>query len=275
MVDINLVALDGSVTAQKASNLAIQIARIEHQKISGLYIVDEALVLNTYTNYKEELGRYDLPSSRAELIKWFEAVGNEALDQLEQLCVRASIPVTTQLLFGGVPELVLENASQAQMLTLGRRGRRHEKNSEHLGSYFRQIAYHSPIPILAGGDIDRPIKHLFLLHDGSPGFDLVLDWTVRLQHHLSAKVYVAVMDQGDQDQIPPDIVDQMVQHELIDFYHQPLREESIHGVIEAILASETDLILVGGYHHPEILEWLVGSKNDQILRQSQLPVLIA
>jgi nucleotide-binding universal stress UspA family protein len=274
-MDQNLVVLDGSTTAQNAARLAVQIAKVEHQKILGLYVVDETLVLDTFASYQKELGRNDRPDSRAELTEWFEAIGDIALDQLKQLGDREDVPVETQLLFGGVPELILESVANAQMLTLGRRGRGHATDPGHLGSYFRQIAHHTQVPILVGGDIYRPIKHLFTLNDGSPGFDRALEWTVRLQRHLSTNVNVAVMDLEDPNQIPPDIQEQMLQHGLVNFHHRPLREESISAVLEEVLASGTDLILCGGYRHPEILEWLVGGRTDQLLRQSQLPVLIA
>jgi nucleotide-binding universal stress UspA family protein len=274
-VDQNLVVFDGSLTAQNAAQLAIQIALVEQQKILGLYIVDETLVLDPYGSYQEELGRNDQPNSREQLTEWFEEVGSIFLDQLKQLCDQAAIPVETQILFGGVPELILDNAAGAQVLSLGRRGRGHSSDPEHLGSNFRQIAHHTHIPLFVGGDIYRPVNHLFLLYDGSPHFDWALDWTVRLQHDLSAAVTVAAMDQVDPNKISTEIREQMLQHGLIDYHHRPLRDESIAGILEAIMEFETDLILIGGYHHPEILEWLAGGSIDQILRQSQLPVLIA
>jgi nucleotide-binding universal stress UspA family protein len=46
-------------------------------------------------------------------------------------------------------------------------------------------------------------------------------------------------------------------------------------LLETIIGSGADLLLIGGYHHPELLEWLSGCRIDQILRKTQLPVLIA
>ena len=274
-VDQNLVVLDGSFTAQNAARLAVQIASVEQQTIKGLYIVDESLVLDPYATYREELGRNDLPYSREQRTEWFEEVGSIILNQLEQLCVENGIPVETQILFGGVPELILDNTVRAQMLSLGRRGKRHASAPEQLGSNFRHIAHHAPIPLLVGGEIYGPVNHLFLLYDGSPHFDLALDWAVRLQHSLSADVTVSAMDQADPKGFSTEIGEQISQHGLIDYHQRSLHDESIPGILEVIKECETDLILIGGYHHPEILEWLVGGSLDQILRQSQLPVLIA
>ena len=274
-MDQNLVVLDGSVTALNAAHLAIQIARVERQKILGLYIVDETLVLDPYASYQKELGRDEGPSSRAELIEWFEAIGTIALDQLKQLCDQGNVPVETQILFGGVQELILDHAAKAQMLTLGRRGKGHDSDPGHLGRNFRHIAHHAHIPLLVGGDIFRPIKHLLLLHDTSPRFDLALDWTARLHKNFSTDVNVAAIDQAETNTISQDIQERLFQRGLVDYHHIPLKEENGSGVLDVIVESKADLILVGGYRHPEILEWLVGGRTDQILRQIQLPVLIA
>lgn len=274
-MDLNLVVVDGSAVANKAARLAVQIAQLEHHRLLGLYIVDEALVLDSYANYHKELGSNDQPDSRAELIEWFEAVGHNALEQLRQSCERADIPVETQILFGGVPELILDHAIKAQLLTLGRRGRGHASNPSHLGSYFCHIAHHARIPLLVGGDIAAPITNLLLLCDGNPHLGNALDWTVKLQHDFAAIVNVTIMDRNNSESISQDMKEQMLKHGLIDYHFVPLHQENINGVMEAIVQSEADLLLVGGYRHPEILEWLVGGRIDQILRKTPLPVLIA
>jgi nucleotide-binding universal stress UspA family protein len=274
-VDQNLVLVDGSVSAQNAAHLAVRIAKSERQWIQGLYIIDETLVYDTYANYQKELGGDDQPDSRAELSEWFEAVGRSALDQLEELCVQADIPIKTQILLGGVPDLILDHSARAQMLTLGRRGRGHAVDPEYLGSNFRHIAHHARIPLLVGGDVDRPINHLFLLNEGGSQFDRALDWTVRLHNDLRADVDVAVVDQSDPNTIPQDIEEQMAKRGLTDYHHLPILQDDISGLLETIIGSGADLLLIGGYHHPELLEWLSGCRIDQILRKTQLPVLIA
>jgi len=58
------------------------------------------------------------PTSRAELMSWFETQGRAALHWLETECTDAGVPLSTKLLAGGVSELVLRDAAQAQLLPL-------------------------------------------------------------------------------------------------------------------------------------------------------------
>ena len=275
-MDVNLVVLDGSQTAQNAADLAVKLARAAQQKLFGLYVVDASLVLDPYASYQTELGRSDQAGSRTELTEWFEALGNRVLQEFVQMCAEAGILVETQIVFGGVSEIILERAANVQMLTLGRRGREQEQAPEpgNLGENFRHIAHHARIPLLVGGEIDNPIQHLLLLHDGSPNFGLALDWTVKLQRSLAAEVSVAVMDPGDSKSIEAEIQEQLAQHELSGYQLKLFLQDDISSVLSWADQSSADLLLVGSYHHPEILEWLVGGSIDRILRESHRPVLI-
>ena len=86
-----LVADDHSVEARAAANAAFQIARNLKLTIQGLYVIDEGLALDTYANYHAELpdlsftpnGNVREPTSRAELMSWFETQGRVALRWLE------------------------------------------------------------------------------------------------------------------------------------------------------------------------------------------------
>jgi len=50
MSDTVLVRLDGSLPAQTAAGVVIQLAQTPHLAICGLCVVDERLVLNIYAN---------------------------------------------------------------------------------------------------------------------------------------------------------------------------------------------------------------------------------
>jgi hypothetical protein len=105
-----LVADDHSLEARAAANAAFQIARNIKLTIRGLYVIDEGLALDTYANYHSELpdlsftpnGNVREPTSRAELMSWFETQGRVALHWLETACADAGVPLSTKLMAGGV-----------------------------------------------------------------------------------------------------------------------------------------------------------------------------
>jgi nucleotide-binding universal stress UspA family protein len=275
--NIILVAQDGSPAAQAAASVAIQIAQSRNLAIRGLYVVDEALVLDTYADYQAELGDIEKPTSRDDLVARFRERGETALQLLAARCQAAGVPVTTEIEFGGVLELLLQEAAQVELLALGRRGHRHAADPGHLGSHFRTIAHHIRQPLLVGGDEQRPIQHLLLAYDGSQSAQRALDWSSLLQQTLSAKVLVlAVQESGDTPgQWGMDMEAQVAQSGLTHYEFLTRLGQPATEIVAVAAENQVDLIVMGRYHHIALLEWLAGSTVDQVLRNTGLPVLVA
>jgi nucleotide-binding universal stress UspA family protein len=274
--NIILVAQDGSPVAQVTASAAIQIAQSLNSMVHGLYVVDETLILDSYADYHAELGSADEPSSRTELITRFEKQGDAALHRLEARCQAADVPVTTNLLAGGVPELVLEEATQARLLAIGRRGQGHADNPSHLGRNFRAIAHHVHCPILVGGDEQRPIQHLLLAYNDSENAQRALVWASILQRTLPAKVTVlAVQESADTShQWVTDMDTRVAQSGLAPYDFITRTGQPATEIAAAAEEDLVDLIVMGRYRHTAAVEWLLGSTVDRVLRDTSLCVLI-
>jgi nucleotide-binding universal stress UspA family protein len=275
--DIILVAQDGSPVAQASASAAIQIAQSQNLMVHGLYVVDETLILDSYADYHAELGSADEPSSRTELITWFEKQGDAALHWLEARCQAADVPVTTNLLAGGVPELVLQEATQARLLAIGRRGHGHADDPSHLGRNFRAIAHHAHCPILVGGDEQQPIQHLLLAYNGSENAQRALGWASILQRTLPAKVTVlAVQESADTShQWVTDMDTRVAQTGLTSYDFITRMGQPATEIAAAAEENLVGLIVMGRYRHTAAVEWLLGSTVDRVLRDTPLPVLVA
>jgi len=282
-----LVAEDYSTEARAAADAALQIARNQNLAIQGLYVVDEGLALDTYANYHAELpllsrtsdGERREPNSRAELLRWFETQAEIAFNWLQTAGAEAGVPVTTKLLAGGVPEMVIRSAAQAQMLALGRRGHVHKDDSKSLGHNFLKIAHQVHLPMLVGGVTTPGLHRLLLAYHGLAHADEALAWTARLQRGLAAEVIVLSVCEDAQSCLSGISLEEIktrLAHSDLDAY----RFLTGHGrpstaVAAAAAANNVDLIILGRYRHGALVEWLVGSTVDRLLRATSLPLLIA
>jgi nucleotide-binding universal stress UspA family protein len=268
-----LVAQDGSTSALAAAHIAIQIAQSQDLSVHGLYVVDETLALDTYADYRNELESNGEMTSRAELLTWFEEEGDAALQMLEVRCQAAGVPVTAELLAGGVPELVLRASKQARLLAIGRRGHGHEGDTHHLGRSFRTIAHHAHLPLIIGGDEARTVRRLLLAYDGTKHAQPALAWASLLQRTLPAEVMVvAVQENGLQSTSEwlGEARAQLAGCQCLHRLGQPASE-----IVAAADETQADLIVMGRYRHTVLLEWLLGSTVDRVLRGTQVPVLMA
>ena len=268
-----VIAQDGSPAALAAAGIAIQIAQSQDLSVHGLYVVHETLALDTYADYGRELESDGEPASRAELLTWLEEQGDIALQMLEVRCQAASVPVTADLIAGGVPEMVLRQSEQARLLAIGRRGHGHEGDPDYLGGSFRAIAHHVHLPLVIGGDEQRTVRRLLLAYDGTKDAQLALAWASLLQPTLPAEVVVvAVQENGLQstsawlDEARARLSGCQCLHRL----GQPASE-----IVAAAEENQVDLIVMGRYRHTALLEWIMGSTVDRVLRGTQLPVLMA
>lgn len=267
-----LVAQDGSPAALAAASIAIQIAQSQDLSVHGLYVVDEALALDTYADLRHELGNDREPGSRTELLTWFEEQGDAALQLLEAHCQAADVPVTTELLVGGVPEIVLRESEQVRLLAIGRRGHSHESDPHHLGQNFWAIAHQTRLPLVIGGDEERTVRRLLLAYDGSEHARSALAWASLLQRTLPAEVVaVAVQENGRQStkEWLAEAREQLAGCQCLNRLGQPASN-----IVTVAEETQADLIVMGRYRHTALLEWLIGSTVDRVLRGTQLPVLM-
>lgn len=268
-----VVAQDGSPAARAAAGIAIQIARSQDWSVHGLYVVDETLALNTYADFRSELESGREPASRAELLSWFEAQGEVALELLEARCRAAGVPVSTEILAGGVPQMVLREAEGARLLAVGRRGRGHQEDSHHLGQSFRTIAHHARLPMVVGGDEEPAVRRVLLAYNGSEHARDALGWASILQRAFPAQVFVVAVQEERQQTTGEWLAE--AQAQLVECRCLPRQGQPAGEIVKSARENEADLIVMGRYRHAAPLEWLAASTVDRVLRSTPLPVLMA
>ena len=273
-----LIALDGSPASQAAARVAVQIAGGQHLSAYGIYVADLMTLLGgNFGDYHAELGNFWEPHSEPEAIELFERHGRMALRSLKEICLHEKVPVQTDIIFGGVPEQILSRAEHVRLVSLGRRGFRHASEPQHLGSNFRYIVHHVHRPIITAGDFALPIHHILLACNGNRRADDLLSWASHLQHATGCKITALnVSENGDlpaSNQLS--ILDHLDQHGLI-YDRLVIRTgEPADEIVAVAEEFEVQLILMGGYQHGALLESLLGSTIDTVLRHTPLPVFIA
>ncbi len=275
-LDSILVALDGSRPAQTAAALAIQIAKQENLLIHGLSVVDELLVMEPDTGLEKEVSSQPsqllTSNERARLL---EGEGDAALCWLEDCCQVAGVPVQADLMFGGLPDLIIDKAHSARLLALGRRGRSHPHDDARLGDHFRAIAHHTPAPLLIGGDELSPIRRMLLAYDGRTSAKHALSWASLLQHLWQNHLLVLSVANDD---APPHWLEEMEgqlgSSNLVNYRFISRQGDPAAQIVTAVAQENVDLIIMGGYQHSLLREWLTGSALDQVLRSTSIPVFM-
>ena len=276
-IAIALMAVDGSPASRAAVSVAMQIAGKTPIAVKGLYIVDEKLITNPYANFQKELGFRVEPDSSANLVCLFQRRGNLTLRWLADRCRTEQVPVSTELFFGGVSELVLKNAEEAQLLVLGRRGLGHMADSKHLGRNYRAIARKAKIPLLVGGGKQRRIKRILLAYNNSASSNRALAWAISLQQKLACQVMMlAITENNGRSETRMTSIVEQLNHSMLHDYELIYRTgQPAEQVVSVAAEDQTDLVVMGRDDHKGWIDWLVGNIVERTLRSTDLPVLVA
>lgn len=272
-----LLAIDGSETSWNTARTAIQLAKILSIRILALYVVDEELILNDFADYQNELGINKGELSRTEKAEFFKNRGREVLEMLQSLCQDSGINAITEIGLGGVGETLLKQSETASILGMGRRGNGHPSVSDYLGRNFRHAAHRSGVPLLAGGDSGKPLKKILLAYNGSARAKKALKWAKKLQQVASLDILVLIVQEDDGVSVRT--LEKKVESEFsksgIKNFRMITRQGSAgERIAETAMDKGSNLIMMGGYRHQGILEWVEGSTLDTVLKKTPLPVFV-
>ena len=103
-----LLAVDGSPSAKATAYAAAQIASKMQWRIHALYVVDVTQVFDPYSDISQELSELGEEMPYEQKVKLFEEQGTLALAEIEDLCEQMNVPITTEMVFGGVPVNILQ-----------------------------------------------------------------------------------------------------------------------------------------------------------------------
>lgn len=250
MVREILVAISGESVGWQALEQSIVIAHRENSRLNGLHVVREEAQINTPDTQilKEEFDR-----------------------RCQEAGVRGSLAVTS----GAVARQVVERAGWNDLVILSLAHPPGAQPMERLSSGLRAIIQRSSRPIMSvprgATRLDRPL----LAYDGSP----------KAQEALYISAYIAdtwklplVVLIAQEEATPVDSILEKARHYLQQFEIQVeyiSQEGAPTGLIfETIARLGCDLIVMGGYGRSPVLDVVMGSATDQVLREAEIPVLI-
>lgn len=245
-----LVAINGEEAGWHALEQALEVARREGARLHGLHVV---------------------PSETQRKSEGAQAVQAE----FNRRCEAAGIPGKLALEVGKVPRKICQRALWTDLVVLSLNYPPAPQPMARLGSGWSTLLRRCPSPVLAVPESSSSLSRALLAYDGSP----------KAAEALFVATYLA-----GRWQIPLVVVTAIeTGHTTSDTLGHAQSYLEAHGVqaefvkesgpvAEAILRTadehQSDLIIMGGYGLSPVLEVVLGSAVDQILRASRRPMLV-
>jgi nucleotide-binding universal stress UspA family protein len=245
-----LVPLSGEETGWYALEQAIEVARWEGGRLHGMHVL---------------AGEEQLAGEAAA----------QVVDRFKWRCGEVELEADFSLVTGHVARLVVERARWTDLVVLNLAHVPPAQPLAKLSSGFRMILRRSPRPLLVTPGVACSLRRALLAYDGSAKADEAL----YVATYLAARrqmplVVVAVNENG---RAAAELLARAEQYLAARGVQAAYVERSgdVAGMLLATAAEyECDWLLMGGYGSNQVLEVVVGTELDKVLRRTDRPVLI-
>lgn len=245
-----LVPVSGEEGEWQALQQALVIARREGAQVHGLHVV---------------ASEGQIESDMAQAVQ----------REFNRRCEAAGVRGALALESGEVAAKICERALLADLVILNLTHPPPPQLRARLDSGFRTIVRRSARPVLAVPGTSTPLERALLAYDGSPkAREALFVATYLAELWKTALVVVTVAETGRTTGGTAEDA-----RKYLDWHEVPAEFVGASGAVpEAVLkaaqAHDCDLIIMGGYGSAPVVEVVVGSSVDQVLREARQPILI-
>lgn len=245
-----MVAINGTSSGWRALEQALVVAWKEGSPVRGLHVVP------TLEGVDEEV----IQSLR---------------DQFDWRLGEAHVSGNLVVEAGAVPRKLCDRARWNDLVVAPLNFPPAEEATERLGSGFRQVVHRCPRPLLAVPAHVTQLQHALLAYDGSAKAEEALFVATYMASawQTSLVVVVVAKDETMLAEVLPRARTYLQEHGIDASFETKSGHEST-AILEVADSYGCDAIVMGGYGTRPVVEIVLGSTLNGILRNTEIPVLI-
>jgi nucleotide-binding universal stress UspA family protein len=270
-----LVATDGSVYADVATECGAWLAARLHARITVLYVIDARRLAGHFIrNISEILESFPSEGIADRVRDYYRKQGNEALKRAASICERYRVTCQTDLQTGNVVKIVADASVDADLLVIGARGEDEEFETGFLGSVAEKLVRKVNRPVLLTGLQFREFRRALLAYDGSAAAREAMKMLARLAAALEMEVdAVQMVEEGESTTALKEVVSYFKNYPVRLSTHY-LTGDSHAVIIEHAKEIGCDLMVMGAYDNRLADSLALGTTTDYLVRNSPVPVLV-
>jgi nucleotide-binding universal stress UspA family protein len=278
MIKSILVALDGSDHADAALQHALWLAGRLRATVVGLHVIDVVSIEGSFLHdISGSLGFEPYLDFSAKMREALRERGRAILETFTRRCAERDIPCDTILAMGIVANEICDQARLADLVVLGHRGVNEQFSTGLLGSTTESVARKSPKPVLVAPMRFEEISRPLLAYDGSQRASAAMHAAAELASALALPLTVLHVTREDAAN-GARVLDEARRY--LHSYGLAVDYQTITGypherIVEFIRERRHDLLFIGAYGHSRIIEMVLGSTTEYVLRNSACPVFLA
>jgi nucleotide-binding universal stress UspA family protein len=276
MIKNILVPLDGSRHSDAALDYAAWLAKGFDGTLFGQHIIDTISIEGTFFHdISGSLGFEPYMDFSSKMRELLDERGKIILAEFADFCVKKNVRYQTFLDMGLVANEICERAKVADLVVIGHRGVNEEFSTGLLGATAESITRKCPRPIFVSTKQFTPIVRPLLAYDGSQRASSAMESAAEFCNVL--KLPLTVLTIAKEDSLAQNHVQRAkgyLRSYGIDVTFETTRGYPEQKIIEYLVNFNHDLLFIGAYGHRRIIEMVLGSTTEYVLRNAPCPVFM-
>ena len=277
MIKRILVGVDTSEHSRVAQAYAFGLARRLGASLIGLHVVDIVSIEGSFFHdISGSLGLEPYLDFSSRMREVLTARGRAVVEEFCAAAARENIPAQPLLDMGVVANQICERAKAADLVMIGHRGVHERFSTGLLGSTAESVARKSPRPLFVSPRTRREINRLALAYDGSERASKAMRAAAEFATDLRAPLTVITVarDRSAGERVLAE-ARQYLEPYRIEPSFKLLSGHAHEEIVRFLSVSGTDLLFIGAYGHSRIIEMVLGSTTEYVLRNAPCPVFLS
>jgi len=276
MIKTILVGLDGSEHARTAMRYALWLGERFAATVVGLHVVDIVSIEGSFFHdISGSLGFEPYLDFSSKMREVLHERGKGLLQDFADQAAKAGVRADTILGMGVIANEIAERARTADLVVIGHRGVNEKFSTGLLGSTAESVTRKCPKPVFVSTAEFQPVTKPLLAYDGSQRAAAAMHAAAELCVSLSLPLTVLTVckDADTGEKIVADARKYLASYNLTSTC-EVQAGTAPEQIITAIKERAFDLLFIGAYGHSRILEMVLGSTTEYVLRNSPCPVFL-
>ncbi len=277
MIKTILVGLDGSEHARTAGRYALWLAERFKGRVLGLHVVDIVSIEGSFFHdISGSLGFEPYLDFSSKMRGVLEERGRALLDAFSEEAAQRGVQTDTALGMGIVANEIAERARTADLVVIGHRGVNERFSTGLLGGTSESVTRKCPKPLFIAPMTFAECAKPLLAYDGSARAAAVMQQAAEFCSALALPLTVLTVSRDEQQgrRILAEAEAYLHPYGLTTNLELQETGNAPERIANFIRERDHDLLFIGAYGHSRIIEMVLGSTTEYVLRNADCPVFL-
>ncbi|HSD11881.1 MAG TPA: universal stress protein [Candidatus Binatia bacterium] len=276
MIKTILVGIDGSEHARTAIKYALWLARRLQAHVVGLHVIDIVSIEGSFFHdISGSLGFEPYLDFSSKMRAVLHERGRALLDAFATEAERQEVSAETVMGVGVVANEVAERARTCDLVVIGHRGVNERFSTGLLGGTAESVSRKSPKPVFISTMDFHEIANPVLAYDGSARAAAAMQVAAEFCATLRLPLTVLTVNKDDEQgsRVLAE-AEAYLKPYALKATLEPQRGNAPERIANFIRERGHDLLFIGAYGHSRIIEMVLGSTTEYVLRNASCPVFL-